>query len=280
MQRNPGIPFDPTLLAVHLSEEEVAARVAALDPVNVDSTRLRQLISLLDLTTLSGDDTDERVRSLCQKAREAKAAAVCVYPAFVAAAVEGMRGSGIPVASVAGAFPHGLSTLSVRAQEVRECVALGAREIDIVIQRRLALEGRWQELFEDVATLREAAGDTCLKTILATGELRDAATIHKAGLVALMAGSDFIKTSTGKEVVNATLPVGAAMAAAIRDYAGRTGFKAGLKAAGGIRTTEDALQWWSLVRQELGEEWLHPSLFRIGASGLLSDIENRLQEID
>jgi deoxyribose-phosphate aldolase len=254
---------------------------------------LLRAVTLMDLTTLSGDDTAGRVRRLCAKARrpvradllEAMAAsqlpirvgAVCVYHRWVATAVEALEGSGIPVAAVSTGFPAGLSPLEQRLDEIRASVAAGAEEIDIVITRAHVLTEDWRGLYDEVRAMREACGDAHIKTILATGELGTLRNVARASLVCMMAGADFIKTSTGKESVNATLPVGLVMARAIRDFRERTGHLVGLKPAGGIRTAKDALDWLVLIKEELGDRWLRPDLFRFGASSLLTDIERQLE---
>ncbi len=232
----------------------------------------------MDLTTLNGGDTDAVVEAVCEQAMAAGVAAVCVYPVFIATAKRRLAGSGIPVASVAAGFPHGLSPLPIRVAEVAAVVEAGADEVDFVIRRSHALTGRWAELFDEVRQFRRAAGEAVLKAILATGELRNTEMIYRAALTCLMAGADFVKTSTGKETVNATLDAGVAMAQAIRTYHVRTGLRTGLKPAGGIRTAEDAIQWLALVREELGAEWLTSAHFRIGASSLLTDVQNRLMK--
>jgi deoxyribose-phosphate aldolase len=247
----------------------------------------------MDLTTLAGDDTPGRVRRLCAKARrpvradllEAMGAAqlpirvgaVCVYHSFVETAVEALEGSGIPVAAVSTGFPAGLSPFAQRIGEIRASVAAGAEEIDVVITRAHALTENWRALYDEVRAMRDACGDAHIKTILATGELGTLRTVARASLVCMMAGADFIKTSTGKEGVNATLPVGLVMARAIRDYRERTGQLVGLKPAGGIRTARESLDWLALIKDELGERWLRPNLFRFGASSLLTDIERQLE---
>jgi deoxyribose-phosphate aldolase len=247
----------------------------------------------MDLTTLSSDDTPGRVRRLCAKARrpvradllEAMGAeqlpirvgAVCVYHAFVKTAVDALEGSGIPVAAVSTGFPAGLSPFEQRIGEIRASIAAGAEEIDIVITRAHVLTENWRALYDEVRAMREACGDVHIKTILGTGELGTLRNVARASLVCMMAGADFIKTSTGKESVNATLPVGLVMARAIRDYRERTGQLVGLKPAGGIRTAKDALDWLALVKDELGDRWLRPDLFRFGASALLTDIERQLE---
>jgi deoxyribose-phosphate aldolase len=247
----------------------------------------------MDLTTLAGDDTPGTVRRLCGKARRPvradvleglgaaelpiQVAAVCVYHALVPTAIAALRGSGIPVAAVSTGFPAGLSPWQQRVAEIGASVEAGAEEIDVVITRAHVLTGDWQALYDEVRAFREACEEAHLKAILATGELGTLRNVARASWVCMMAGADFIKTSTGKEPVNATLPVGLTMARAIREYRDRTGFRVGLKAAGGIRTAKQALDWLLLVREELGEEWLRPELFRFGASSLLGDIERQLE---
>jgi len=252
---------------------------------------LCKAISLIDLTTLSGDDTEGRVRRLCAKARQplrpdlAKAlgmedlttGAICVYHDMVPAAVEALTGSGIPVAAVSTGFPAGLSPFPLRVQEIRESVKAGAAEIDIVISRRHALTGNWQALYDEMRAFREACGDAHVKAILATGELGTLRNVARASLVCMMAGADFIKTSTGKEPVNATLPVTLTMIRAIRDYHDRTGLRVGYKPAGGISKAKDALVYLSMIKDELGHRWLQPDMFRFGASSLLGDIERQLE---
>ena len=254
---------------------------------------LLRAVTLMDLTTLSGDDTAGRVRRLCAKARRPirddllqamgasqlpiRVGAVCVYHTFVETAVEALEGSGIPVAAVSTGFPAGLSPFPQRLAEIRASVAAGAEEIDVVISRAHALTENWRALYDEVGAMREACGDAHIKTILATGELGTLRTVARASLVCMMAGADFIKTSTGKEAVNATLPVGLVMARAIRDYRERTGQLVGLKPAGGIRAAREALDWLALIKDELGYRWLRPDLFRFGASALLTDIERQLE---
>jgi deoxyribose-phosphate aldolase len=254
---------------------------------------LLRAVTLMDLTTLSGDDTPGRVRRLCAKARQPvrldlleamdaaqlpiRVAAVCVYHTFVETALEALEGSGIPVAAVSTGFPAGLSPFPQRLAEIRASVAAGAEEIDIVITRSHALTENWRALYDEVRAMREACGDAHIKTILAAGELGTLRTVARASLVCMMAGADFIKTSTGKESVNATLPIGLVMARAIRGYRERTGQLVGLKPAGGIRSAREALDWLALVKDELGDRWLRPDLFRFGASALLTDIERQLE---
>jgi deoxyribose-phosphate aldolase len=233
------------------------------------------------------------VRRLCAKARHPvrpellealgaadlpiRTAAVCVYHQLVPTAVEALRGSGIPVAAVSTGFPAGLSPFKQRVDEIRASVAAGAEEIDVVITRSHVLTGNWEALYDEIRAFREACGSAHLKTILATGELATLTNVARASRVAMMAGSDFIKTSTGKEGVNAVLPVGITMARAIRDYRERTGSRVGFKPAGGIRTAKQSLEWMLMMKEELGTEWLHPELFRFGASSLLGDIERQLE---
>jgi deoxyribose-phosphate aldolase len=299
LERNPGMPLERDWVkAVQVNRSAVERRAASL-PARRSIKRQWQLawllkaVTLIDLTTLSGDDTPGRVRRLCAKAvrpvREdllsamgmadagLRAAAVCVYHDMVPVAVEALRGSGVPVAAVSAGFPAGLSAFETRLEEITRSVAAGAAEIDIVISRRHVLAGDWQALYEEVRAFREAAGDAHLKTILATGELGTLRNVQRASLVAMMAGADFVKTSTGKESVNATLPVGLVMVRAIRAYYERTGWRVGFKPAGGVRTAKQVLAWLTLMKEELGRPWLEPELFRIGASSLLGDIERQLE---
>lgn len=199
-------------------------------------------------------------------------------PARVTDAVNALKAAGcdIPVASVAAGFPSGQTPLETKLAEIKLAVQYGAREIDIVISRSLVLSGQWEGLYEEIRQCREACGEAHMKTILATGELGSLANVYKASMIAMMAGSDFIKTSTGKEVENATLPVGVVMMRAIKEFYWQTGFKVGFKPAGGIRTAKEAITWLMLVKEELGVEWLKPELFRLGASSLLEDIEKQI----
>jgi deoxyribose-phosphate aldolase len=254
---------------------------------------LLRAITCMDLTTLSGDDTDERVRRLCAKARQPiqqelvtqlgieslniKVGAVCVYHTFVETAVRALQGSGIPVAAVSTGFPAGLSPLDERVAEIRRSVESGAQEIDVVITRAHVFGGRWQALFDEIATFKAACGNAHMKVILGTGDLLTLRNVARASMVAMMAGADFIKTSTGKEPVNATLPVGLVMVRAIREYAQETGMTVGFKPAGGIRTAKQSLEWLALMKDELGDSWLNASMFRFGASGMLADIERQLE---
>ncbi|MDB6178343.1 deoxyribose-phosphate aldolase [Paracoccus sp. Z330] len=254
---------------------------------------LLRAIQCIDLTTLAGDDTPGRVRRLCAKARQPvrhdllsamdvqdigmTTGAVCVYPTMVRHAVQALQGSGIPVASVATGFPAGLTPMTQRLAEIHYAVDEGAAEIDIVITREHVLLGNWQALYDEICAMREACGDAHMKAILATGELGTLTNVYRASMVAMQAGSDFIKTSTGKEPVNATLPVSLTMLRAIRDYGEQTGHHVGFKPAGGLRTAKDAMAWLALMKEELGAPWLRPDLFRIGASSLLADIERQLE---
>jgi deoxyribose-phosphate aldolase len=254
---------------------------------------LLRAITCMDLTTLSGDDTDERVRRLCAKGKQPiqhqlvkqlgiedlniHVGAVCVYHRFVTTARRELEGSGVRVAAVATGFPAGLSPVSERIAEIRRSVEAGADEIDIVITRANVFGGRWQELYDEVAAFKEACGSAHMKAILGTGDLLTLRNVARASFVAMMAGADFIKTSTGKEPTNATLPVGFAMTRCIREYAQETGMAVGFKPAGGIRTAKQSIEWLALMKEELGQSWLTAELFRFGASGLLNDIERQLE---
>jgi deoxyribose-phosphate aldolase len=297
--RNPGMPLELGWVEdVRVNRSAVERRTDTLRTRRTvkkewQAAWLLRAVTLMDLTTLAGDDTPGRVRRLCAKARrpvredllEAMGAvqlpirvgAVCVYHAFVETAVEALEGSGIPVAAVSTGFPAGLSPFAQRIGEIRASVAAGAEEIDVVITRAHALTENWRALYDEVRAMREACGDAHIKTILATGELGTLRTVARASLVCMMAGADFIKTSTGKESVNATLPVGLVMVRAIREYRERTGHLVGLKPAGGIRSAKESLDWLALIKDELGDRWLRPDLFRFGASSLLTDIERQLE---
>ncbi len=250
-------------------------------------------VSCMDLTTLSGDDTDERVRRLCAKARQPlrydlvkrlgieelqiKVAAVCVYHHFIETALRATEGTGIRVAAVSTGFPAGLSPFQERVAEIRRSVEAGAHEIDTVITRAHVFAAKWRELYDEIAEFKQACGSAHLKVILGTGDLLTLRNVARASFVAMMAGADFIKTSTGKEATNATLPVGLVMARAIREYAQETGMAVGFKPAGGIRTAKQSTEWLALMKEELGDPWTHAELFRFGASGLLNDIERQLE---
>jgi deoxyribose-phosphate aldolase len=298
-KRNPGMDLDVGWLnEVRINRSAVERRVQTLPgrrTVKQDwqAAWLVRAISCMDLTTLAGDDTPGTVRRLCAKARQPvrpdildalglgshglTVGAVCVYHAFVATAVEALAGTDIPVAAVSTGFPAGHNPFEQKIAEIEASVRAGAREIDIVISRQLVLTGNWAALYDEVKAFRVACGDAHIKTILATGELGTLRNVGMASLVCMMAGADFIKTSTGKETANATLPVSLVMLRAIRDYGERTGYKVGFKPAGGIKTAKQALDWLILMKEELGDEWLKPHLFRFGASSLLTDIERQLE---
>lgn len=299
LPRNPGTPLDlEWVRETRVNRSAVERRAATIPARRSIKTAwqagwLLRAITLIDLTTLQGDDTDGRVRRLCAKARHPvrrdllealgmadariTVAAVCVYHAFVRTAVAALEGSGIPVAAVSTGFPAGLSPLATRLAEIEASVADGAEEIDIVITRGHVLTGNWQALYDEVRAFREACGSAHLKAILGTGDLGTLRDVARASKVAMMAGADFIKTSTGKEPVNATLPVGLVMARMIREYRERTGVLVGLKPAGGIRTAKQSLDWLAMIKDELGDRWLRPDLFRFGASSMLGDIERQLE---
>ena len=283
-------------LSVQANTSAIERRCASLPgrrsvKKNHQAAWLARAISCIDLTTLSGDDTAGRVQRLCAKARQPArqdildqiglpnltTGAVCVYHDMVAIAVEALGDSGIPVAAVSTGFPAGLSPLHLRIEEIHESVKSGASEIDIVISRRHVLTQNWQALYDEMAAFRTACGDAHVKAILATGELGSLRNVGRASLICMMAGADFIKTSTGKESVNATLPVTLVMLRAIRAYHIRTGFRVGYKPAGGISKAKDSITYLALIKEELGDRWLRPDLFRFGASSLLSDIERQLE---
>lgn len=295
--RNTGIPLDlDWALSVRANTSAIerrAGNITARRSVKKDhqAAWLLRAITCIDLTTLSGDDTEDRVRRLCAKARQPvrqdildvlgvsgmQTGAVCVYHDMVPAAKEALAGSGIPVAAVSTGFPAGLSPLHLRIAEIEESVKAGAEEIDIVISRRHVLNGDWQALYDEMRAFRAACGDAHVKAILATGELGTLRNVARASLICMMAGADFIKTSTGKESVNATLPVTLTMIRAIRDYHERTGFAVGYKPAGGISKAKDAITYLALMKEELGTAWCMPDMFRFGASSLLGDIERQLE---
>ena len=296
-QRNPGMALDLDWIdSQAVNRSAVERRVQSL-PGRRSVKRQWQLAWLLnavrciDLTTLAGDDTAGRVRRLCARARHPvrddilerlgleslHTGAVCVYHNMIAPARAALAGSGIPVAAVSTGFPAGQTPFELKLREIELSVAAGADEIDIVISRELALTGDWRALYDEVSAFRAACGDAHLKTILATGDLQTLRNVARASLTCMMAGADFIKTSTGKEAVNATLPVALVMLRKIRDYHERSGFRVGFKPAGGIATAKDALAYQFLIREELGRRWLAPDLFRIGASSLLGDIERQLE---
>lgn len=295
--RNPGFPLDRSWFEeIAINTPAAGARAAHLGTSRSlkgqwQAAWLVNAIRCMDLTTLAGDDTEARVARLCAKARAPLAdhilaglgleglttGAVCVYPTMVAAAVRALQGTDIPVASVATGFPAGLMPLPLRLAEIRYAIEEGAAEIDIVISRALVLRGDWAQLHDEIAAMRAACGTAHMKAILATGDLQTLSNVYKAAMVAMQAGADFIKTSTGKEGVNATLPVSLVMARALRDFGARTGVKIGFKPAGGMKTAKDALAWQILMKEELGTDWLRPDLFRLGASSMLGDIERQLE---
>lgn len=295
--RNPGMELDLDVVERQRVNTSAVERRCATLPgrrsVKKDhqAAWLLKAITMIDLTTLAGDDTAGRVRRLCAKAAHPVRAdlldamgmpaittgAVCVYHDMVETAVEALDGTGIPVAAVSTGFPAGLSPYHLRVKEIEESVKAGAKEIDIVISRRHVLTGNWQALYDEMRAFRATCGEAHVKAILATGELGSLRNVAKASQVCMMAGADFIKTSTGKESVNATLPVSLVMIRAIRDYHARTGYRIGYKPAGGISKAKDALVYLSLIKEELGTHWLSPHLFRFGASSLLGDIERQLE---
>ncbi len=297
--RNPGTPLDlDWVYDARVNRSAVERRTATLPgrrsiKKEWQAAWLLRAVTCIDLTTLAGDDTPGRVRRLCAKAKQPlrpdmlaalgvegepiTVGAVCVYPSRVRDAVEALQGTNIPVASVATGFPAGQTPLPQRVAEIEQAIEAGAKEIDVVIRRTHVLTGNWEALYDEIRLFRDACGDAAhMKTILATGDLGTLKQVYQASLVAMMAGSDFIKTSTGKESVNATLPFGLVMARAIREYQERTGYIVGFKPAGGISKAKQALTWQSLIKEELGEAWLKPDLFRFGASSLLTDIERQL----
>jgi deoxyribose-phosphate aldolase len=299
LQSNPGIPLNLDWVEnVRVNTSAVERRAQSLTTrrtvkKDYQAAWLLRAISCMDLTTLSGDDTDDRVRRLCAKGRQPiqhelvaalgieslqiKVAAICVYHVFVETARRALEGSGIRVAAVSTGFPAGLSPLAERVQEIRRSVEAGADEVDVVITRAHVFAAKWQALYDEIAAFKQACGPAHLKVILGTGDLLTLRNVARASQVAMMAGADFIKTSTGKEPVNATLPVGLVMTRAIRDYAIQTGYAVGFKPAGGIRTAKQSLEWLSLMKDELGHSWLKSDLFRFGASGMLADIERQLE---
>jgi len=297
--RNPGMPLDlDWVMGAHINRSAVERRAVTLPGRRTvkkewQAAWLLRAVTCIDLTTLSGDDTPGRVVRLCAKARHPlrpdmlealgatgeniTVAAVCVYPSRVKDAVQALKGTHIPVASVATGFPAGQTPLAQRIAEIEQAIEAGAAEIDIVINRTAVLTGEWDTLYDEIRQFRQTCGDSAhMKTILATGDLATYKQVYQASLVAMMAGSDFIKTSTGKESVNATLEFGLIMARAIRDYRQRSGYKVGFKPAGGINTAKQAMAWQSLMKEELGNEWLMPELFRMGASSLITDLERQL----
>ncbi len=297
--RNEGIPYDTRYFDhITLNRSAIERRVATLTgrrsvKKEYQAAWLLKAVSMIDLTTLAGDDTRGNVLRLCEKAKNPirrdllqamgmedinlTTGAVCVYHNLIRYAKEALHGTEIPIAAVSTGFPAGKISLEDKLSEIRKSVAAGATEIDIVISRDLVLESKWKELYDEIKLCREACGDAHMKTILATGEIPTYSKVAKASWVAMMAGSDFIKTSTGKESVNATLAVSLVMIRCIRDYYELTGVRVGYKPAGGIQKAKQALDYLILIKEELGNDWLTPELFRFGASSLLGDIERQLE---
>lgn len=299
IERNPGMDFTPGIInEVRVNRSAVERRAATIGKRRSikkqhQAAWLLRAVSCIDLTTLAGDDTPGKVRRLCEKAKRPirrdileglgvedvgiTTAAVCVYHNFIEIAVEALKGTGIPVAAVSTGFPAGQIPLALKLAQVRESVRAGASEIDIVISRAKVLTGDWQGLYEEVSAYRKTCGKAHIKAILATGELATLRNVAKASWVCMMAGADFIKTSTGKESVNATLPFSIVMVRAIRDYFDLTGYQVGYKPAGGISRAKESIDYLVLMKEELGRRWLSPQLFRFGASSLLGDIERQLE---
>jgi deoxyribose-phosphate aldolase len=297
--RNPGTAFELERIAgIRINKSAVERRAAQYGKrrtvkKDYQAAWLLKAITMIDLTTLAGDDTLSNVSRLCAKAKQPvlaatlkklgvedlniKTGAVCVYHNLIHQAKKDLAGTNINIAAVSTGFPAGQIPLEFKLNEIRASVEAGASEIDIVISRALVLTSQWEALYDEVKACREACGEAHLKVILATGELATLINVAKASMVSMMAGADFIKTSTGKETVNATLPVSLVMCRAIREFHEQTGYKIGYKPAGGIRTAKQAIEWLILIKEELGNDWLHPDLFRFGASGLLTDIERQLE---
>jgi deoxyribose-phosphate aldolase len=297
--RNPGVPFDLAWLdGLRVNQSAVSRRASTLGTrrsvkKDAQAAWLLKAITCIDLTTLNGDDTHGRVERLCAKARRPvrddlldalgmppasiKTGAVCVYHRYVKTAVQALEGSGIPVAAVSTGFPAGLNPHELKLREIEASVKDGASEIDIVVTREHVLTGNWQALYDEMRDFRAACGDAHVKAILGTGDIRTLSNVAKASMICMMAGADFIKTSTGKESVNATLDVSLVMVRMIREYLARTGVSIGFKPAGGVSTAKSVLEYQILMKEELGREWLEPALFRIGASSLLADIERQLE---
>ena len=297
--RNEGVPFDANLFKdININRSAVERRASTLAKRRSvkkqwQAAWLLKAISCIDLTTLSGDDTQGNVLRLCAKAKSPvrldvlkamemqdeniQVAAVCVYHNLIKDAVKGLKGSSIPIAAVSTGFPAGNIPLKEKIRQIEISVAAGAKEIDIVLSRNLVLNSNWKALYNEVSACRKACGDAHMKTILATGEIPTYTKVAKASWVCMMAGADFIKTSTGKEPVNATIPVSLVMIRTIREYHELTGYKVGFKPAGGISKAKQAVNWLVLIKEELGNDWLTPDLFRFGASSLLGDIERQLE---
>jgi len=297
--RNPGVPYDRAWIdSLRVNCSAVERRVDSLSGRRTvkkawQAAWLLKAATCIDLTTLAGDDTPGRVARLAAKARapirpdlldalgvagrDLTVGAVCVYHTMIATAVETLAGTDIPVAAVSTGFPAGQSPMATKLAEIEASVAAGAREIDIVISRRHVLTGDWRALYDEMAAFRAACGHAHVKAIVATGDLGSIGKVAKASTICMMAGADFVKTSTGMEPTNATLPVSLVMVRTIRDFAERTGVKIGFKPAGGIASAKQALAYLILVKEELGDAWLRPQLLRLGASRLLSDIERQLE---
>lgn len=295
--RNRGLPFERDLIdAVRVGPNAVRRRLERLDaepPLSheQEADRLLRAVSCLDLTTLAGDDTAARARRLAVRARRPlgraleralgapglHTVAVCVHYEMLDTARRALAGSGVRVAVVSGGFPFGLSPLQARIREIELSVAAGAQEVDVVIGRHHALSGNWRALYDEVRAFRGACGPVPMKVILSTGELRTLVNVGRTSWICMMAGADFIKTSTGKEGVNATIPVALTMVRTIREYYELYGVKVGFKPAGGVSSAKSALQYLTVMKEELGNEWMQPRLFRIGASSLLTDIERQLE---
>ena len=298
LERNPGIPLELDWIKnINVNLSAVQKRVSTLTKRRSIKKEwqvawLIKAITCIDLTTLSGDDTQGNVKRLCAKAKnpirndlleltginqKITTGAVCVYHELVEFAVSQLKGFDIPVAAVSTGFPAGLTPYEQKIEEIKASVSSGAKEIDIVITRKHVLKNEWEKLYSEVSGYREACGDAHMKAIIATGDLSTLRNVAKASMVCMMAGADFIKTSTGKESTNANLTVGLTMVRQIRDFYDKTGVKIGFKPAGGIKKAKDALNWLILIKEELGEDWLNPNLFRFGASSLLSDIERQIE---
>jgi deoxyribose-phosphate aldolase len=296
--RNPGTKFDAAPVRdVRVNRSAIERRAGTMSTRRTvkkewQAAWLLHAVRTIDLTTLSGDDTPGTVKRLCAKAIQPIRAellkdigyteplhtgAVCVYHTFVGTAVEALAGTGIPVAAVSTGFPAGLTPFPQKIEEIKASVKDGASEIDIVISREHVLNGRWRALYDEVSAFRDACGPAHMKAIIATGELGTLKNIMRASIVCMQAGADFIKTSTGKEPTNATLAGSLVMGRAVRQYFEQTGYKVGFKPAGGIRTARQALDWMILMKEELGDEWMQPNLFRLGASALINDIERQLE---
>jgi deoxyribose-phosphate aldolase len=295
---NPGVDFQAKWVdEIRVNLSAVQRRIATLKNRRTvkkqwQAAWLLKAVSCIDLTTLSGQDTPGKVRRLCAKARtpitpelqkaldiehlHITTGAVCVYHEMIETAVKALEGTNIPVAAVSTGFPAGLSSFETRLAEIKASVAAGAKEIDIVITRGHVLNANWSALYDEVKAFKEACGSAHMKSILATGELSTLNNVAKASMIAMMAGSDFIKTSTGMESTNATLEVTLVMLRMIRQYNELTGYRVGYKPAGGIGTAKDAINYLILIKEELGESWLNPNMFRFGASSLLADIERQL----